>query len=63
MPLALRACEATYPRLLTVFTDGTEMVFSTDQGREISDTMMAHAQGLAALMHNGMHVRGTTMVN
>ena len=46
-----------------VFTDGTEMVFSTDQGREISDTMMAHAQGLAALMHNGMHVRGTAMVN
>ena len=46
-----------------VFTDGTEMIFSTDQGREISDTMMAHAQGLAALMHNGMHVRGTAMVN
>jgi hypothetical protein len=46
-----------------VFTDGSEMVFSTEQGREISDVMMQHAQGLAALMHNGMHVRGTTMVN
>lgn len=46
-----------------VFTDGTEMVFNTDQGREISDVMMQHAQGLAALMHNGMHVRGTAMVN
>ena len=46
-----------------VFTDGTEMVFNTDQGREISDLMMQHAQGLAALMHNGMHVRGGMMVN
>ena len=46
-----------------VFTDGTEMVFNTDQGREISDMMMQHAQGLAALMHNGMHVRGGMMVN
>jgi hypothetical protein len=46
-----------------VFTDGSELVFSTEQGREISDVMMQHAQGLAALMHNGMHVRGTTMVN
>jgi hypothetical protein len=46
-----------------VFTDGSEMIFVTEQGREISDVLMKHALGLANLMKSGMHVRGTTMVN
>ena len=46
-----------------VFTDGAEITLGTEQGREISDVMMRHAQGLASLMHGGMHVRGTAMVN
>jgi len=46
-----------------VMIDGSEVVLSTEQGKEISDTMMKHAKGLAALMQGGMHVRGTAMVN
>jgi hypothetical protein len=46
-----------------VFTDGSDIIFGTEQGREISDVLMKHAQGLASLMQSGMHVRGTAMVN
>ena len=46
-----------------VFTDGSDIIFGTEQGREISDVMMQHAQGLAALMQGGMHTRGAAMVN
>ena len=50
-----------------VFTNGLELIFTTEQGREISDVMMHAAKGLASSMHTGnpagMHVRGTVMVN
>jgi hypothetical protein len=45
------------------FTDRTELEFTTPGGRAISDTLMTHARGLATLMHGGMHVRGSAMVN
>ena len=44
-------------------TDQSEIEFGTNRGREISNTLMTHAQGLASLMHSGMHVRGSAMDN
>ena len=43
--------------------DQSEIGFGTLRGREISDCLMQYAQGLESLMHSGMHVRGSAMVN
>jgi hypothetical protein len=43
--------------------DQSEIGFGTPRGRTISDCSMQYAQGLASLMHSGMHVRGSATVN
>ena len=49
--------------LALTLDDHTEVLFSTGEGKEIGNAMMRNVQGLADIMHGGMHVRGTAMVN
>ena len=49
--------------LALTLDDGSEAVFSTGEGKEIGQAMMSNVQGLASIMHGGMHVRGSAMVN